>query len=411
MRYIFDMKKRPVSTLDPSKITTAAFVIEEDLLRHNLSILKYIREKTGATILHALKAWSTWELLPMEREYLNGTEVSSLNEARLGFEEFGPEVHMFAPAYQDEEFDDIMKYSSTIIFNSFAQWKKFKPHIKAYKAKTRKDIECGLRVNPEYSGVAEYGDIWTPCAPGSRLGIRISEFKAALAVDSHALDGISGLHFHIFVEKDLPDLLTALPAIEERFGEYFKKMKWVNFGGGLKFTDDAADVEGYIVTINEFQKKYGVQVHLEPGAAICWWSGTLVTTVLDIVERDDVPYKIPILDISFEDHLTDFFVSSDYDLKVRGAKIERDDTKLSGKNAYKFGGMTCIAGDKMEYAHIYEKPLKIGDKVVIDDAIQYTLIKCTMFNGVQHPSIVLWKDGEATTLRKFDYRDFKSRMG
>jgi carboxynorspermidine decarboxylase len=405
------MNKRPASTLDASKIKTAAFVIEEHILRHNLGILKYIHDKTGATMLHALKAWSTWQFLPMEREYLQGTEVSSLNEARLGYEEFGPEVHMFAPAYQDHEFDEIMKYSSTIIFNSFAQWKKFKPRIEEYWAKSGKRIECGLRINPEYSGESEHGDLWSPTAPGSRLGIRISEFKAALAENSSALQGIDGLHLHIFFEKDLSDFRAALPVIEEKFGEYFKGLKWVNFGGGLKFTDDSADVEGYITTINEFKQKYNVQVHFEPGAAICWYAGSLVTSVLDVVERDDVPYMIPILDISFEDHLTDFFVSSDLDLEVRGARIERDDTKLSDKNAYKFGGMTCIAGDKMAYAHIFAEKLNIGDKIIIDHAIQYTLIKITMFNGVQHPSIVLWKEGKATTLREFNYQDYKSRMG
>lgn len=405
------MPKRPASTIDASKIKTSSFVIEEDILRHNLSILKYIREKSGAKVLHALKAWATWELLPMEREYLDGTEVSSLNEARLGYEEFGPEVHMFAPAYKDEEFEEICKYSSTIIFNSFPQWKKFKPLVEKYAKSFGKEIECGLRINPEYSGEEEHGDLWSPTAPGSRLGIRLSEFKSALATDPQALDGISGLHLHIFFEKEVSDFKAALPVIEEKFGQYFKGMKWVNFGGGIKLTEDGADVEGFIDTLKSFQSKYGVHVHLEPGAAICWHSGSLVATVLDIVQRDDVPYKIPIVDISFEDHLTDFFVSEELDLQVRGARIERDDAKLSGKNAYKFGGMTCIAGDKLAYAHVFDTPLSIGNKIVIDDAIQYTLIKCTMFNGVQHPSIVLWKDGVAKTIREFNFDDFKSRMG
>lgn len=406
------MNKRPASTIDASKIQTPAFVIEEEILRHNLSILTYIRVKTGAKVFHALKAWATWQLLSMEREYLDGTEVSSLNEARLGHEHFGPEVHMFAPAYKEEEFEEIMKYSSTIIFNSFAQWKKFKPVVASYREKTGKEIECGLRINPEYSGPSEHGDLWAPTAPGSRLGIRISEFKAALAADPKALEGISGLHFHIFFEKDLANLNAALPIIEERFGEYFKDMKWVNFGGGLKFTDDAADVEGYIATINEFQNKHKVQVHLEPGAAIAWWAGSLVATVLDIVERDDVPHKIAILDISFENHLNDFFVSNEeLDVKVRGARVERDNSKIKGQHSYKLGGMTCIAGDQLPYMHIFPAPLKVGDKIIIDDAIQYTLIKVTMFNGVQHPSIVLWKNGAATTLRTFTYEDYKARMG
>ncbi len=405
------MNKRPASAVDVSKMQTPAFVIEETLLRHNLGILKYIREKTGAKVLHALKAYATWELLPMEREYIDGTEASSLNEARLGYEEFGAEVHMFAPAYKEEEFEDVMKYCSTIIFNSFAQWKKFKPQVEAYKAKAGKEIECGLRINPEYSGPSEHGNLWSPTAPGSRLGVRISEFKAGLAADPNALAGISGLHFHIFFEKDLADLRAALPVIEEKFGEYFKHMEWVNFGGGLKLTDDSADVEGYIETINAFQKKHDVHVHLEPGAAIAWWAGSLVATVLDIIERNDVPHKIAVLDISFENHLTDFFVSPDIDLKVRGADIERDDSKLAGKNAYKLGGMTCIAGDQMPYAHIFPSQLKIGDKIVVDDAIQYTLIKCTMFNGVQHPAIQLWKDGAPKTLREFTYEDYRARMG
>src|SRR5256885_716176 len=197
------MNKRPSSTIDVSKIETAAFVIEEDILRHNLGILKYIREQTGAKVLHALKAWATWELLPMEREYLDGTEVSSLNEARLGFEEFGPEVHMFAPAYKEEEFEEICKYSSTIIFNSFVQWKKFKPLVQAYRDKMDKEIECGLRINPEYSVPEEHGDLWSPTAPGSRLGIRLNEFQAALTEDAQALAEISGLHMHIFFEKDV----------------------------------------------------------------------------------------------------------------------------------------------------------------------------------------------------------------
>jgi carboxynorspermidine decarboxylase len=318
---------------------------------------------------------------------------------------------MFAPAYKEEEFEDICCYSSTIIFNSFAQWKKFKPLVEEYSKKLNKKIDCGLRINPEYSGPEEHGDLWSPTAPGSRLGIRLSEFESAIAEDPNALDGISGLHLHIFFEKDIADFQAALPVIEAKFGKYFTDMDWVNFGGGLKLTEDGADVEGFIETLKTFQEKYEVHVHLEPGAAICWWSGSLVATVLDIVERDDVPYKIPIVDISFEDHLTDFFVSPELELKVRGAEIERDDEKLSGKHAYKFGGMTCIAGDKMAYAHIFPTALKPGDKIVIDDAIQYTLIKCTMFNGVQHPAIVLWKDSKPQIIREFSYQDYKSRMG
>jgi carboxynorspermidine decarboxylase len=402
------MYKRPPSTLDPSKIETPAYVIEEDLLRHNLAILKDVRDKTGCKVFHALKAWATWPLFNITRDYLSGTEVSSLNEARLGFDEFGPEVHMYAPAYKPEEFKNVLKYSSTVIFNSFSQWKQFRRKVK----NSKKPIEVGLRVNPEICDKDGHGEMWNPCAPDSRLGIRISEFKAALEKDPTALEGVSGLHFHIFFEKTLEDLKAAIPVIEASFGPYLSRVKWVNFGGGQKISDDDYDQEGLIALIKDFQTRHGVQVHLEPGAAVAWQTGTLVATVLDIVTRSDVPYKMPILDMSFDAHLTDFTISTDLDLRIRGAEIVRDPAEYAGKpNLYKFGGGTCLAGDKLAYLHSFAEPLKVGDKIVFEDAIQYTLVKTTMFNGVQHPSIVLWKNGAPQTLRKFGYKDFKGRMG
>ncbi|MBI2612910.1 carboxynorspermidine decarboxylase [Candidatus Kaiserbacteria bacterium] len=392
---------RPRSTLDAGKIGTPAFVIEEKLLRHNLSVLKRVRDKTGATVLHALKAWATWPLFPIVKKYLSGTEVSSLNEARLGHEEFGPEVHMYAPAYKPEEFDAVLKNCSHIIFNSFGQFRQFKSNIK----KSKKRISVGLRINPEVTA-HERHHVWNPCAPDSRLGIRVSEFERELKRDPRALEGIDGLHFHIFFERDLSDLKQALPKIEKRFGRYFQEMKWINFGGGQRITDDGYDVEGLIKVINKFKKKYGVEVHLEPGAAIVWYAGTLVASVLDVIERKDVPYKVAILDISFEAHLTDFILSPVLELRIR-------DTGRKGqfRHAYKFGGSTCLAGDKINRIYTFKRPLKVGDKVIFEDAIQYTLVKTTMFNGVQHPSIILWKNGKSKTLRTFSYTDFKWRMG
>ena len=392
---------RPNSTLDPSKVGTPAFVIEEELLRHNLSILKRVADTTGATVLHPLKAWATWPLFPIVKEYLNGTEVSSLSEARLGREEFGAEVHMYAPAYKPEEFDEVMNNCSHIIFNSFGQWEQFKNKIKGSKKK----VSVGLRINPEVE-TGEKHSVWNPCAPDSRLGIRIDEFERELKQDPSALEGIQGLHFHIFFERELGDLKAALVKIEKNFGAYLKQMKWVNFGGGQRITDDGYDVEELIRLINDFQEKYGVEVHLEPGAALVWHAGTLVASVLDIIERADVPYKVAILDISFEAHLTDFILSPDLELRIRGAG-----KKGEHPNAYSFGGSTCLAGDKIDRVYTFDKPLKVGDKVVFEDAVQYTLVKTTMFNGVQHPSIVLWKNGKPTVLREFTYEDFKSRMG
>ncbi len=406
------MKKRPASTLRPSKIKTAAFVIEEEILRHNLSVLKYVKDKTGAKMYQALKTWATWPLFPITREYLDGTEVSSLNEARLGYDEFNHEVHMYAPAYKDEEFGDILKYCSTIIFNSFEQWKKFKPQVEKFVQKTGKKCECGLRINPEYVGKDEAGGLWTPCAPGSRLGIRINEFKAALKDDPSALDGISGFHFHIFWDKTFDELQEAVAVVEKNFSKYFVQVEWVNFGGGQKISDDEYNVEGLITLVNDFQKKHGVIVHMEPGAAIVKNAGALVASVLDVVYRDDVDYKIAILDMSFNAHTPDFLLSDELDMSVTGATIVHDEKELKRHtNAYQLAGGTCVTGDKLGHFHVFEKPLKTGDKVIMEDGIQYNLVQCTMFNGVQHPSIVLWKDGNAKTIREFTYQDFRARMG
>ncbi len=412
------MKKRPASTLDPKKIKSAAFVIEEDLLRHNLERLKYIKDQTGCKMFQALKTWATWPLFSITKKYLDGTEVSSLNEAKLGYEKFNRSVHMFAPAYKEEEFNEILKYCSTIIFNSFSQWKKFKPAVSKFVKKTGLKRECGLRINPEYTGKDEHSGLWSPCAPGSRLGVRISEFKEALKADPKALDGISGFHFHIFFDKTFEDLKEGLKAVEDKFGEYFAGRKWINFGGGQKMTDDDYDVEGLIKLVKNFQQKYNVTVHMEPGAVIVKCAGVLVSSVLDVVERDDVPYKIAILDMSFNAHTPDFLLSTDLDMPVTGAVIIRDESIIKkNSNTYQLAGGTCVTGDKLlgQY-HLFKNPLKAGDKVLMEDGIQYNLVQCTMFNGVQHPDIVLWKKNSKgkygpKLIRTFNYQDFKKRMG
>lgn len=364
-------------------------------------------------MFQALKTWATWELFPIVREYLDGTEVSSLNEARLGYDEFNHEVHMYAPAYKDEEFAEVLKYCSTIIFNSFDQWKKFKPQVEAYEKATGQKRECGLRINPEYLGKDEHGGLWSPCAPGSRLGIRLSEFEAALATDPHALDGISGFHVHVFFEKDFPDLAAVAALFEEKFGKYLPGKRWVNFGGGQQITNDGYGVDGFIAFIKAFQEKHGVTLHFEPGAAIVRNAGVLVASVLDIVKRDDVRYEIAILDMSFTAHTPDFLLSPDYDMHIRNAELERNDNKLASlKNAYVLGGGTCLTGDKLSYCHIFPQSLKPGDKIVMEDGIQYNMVQCTMFNGVQHPRICFLKEsGELQTIREFTYEDFRARMG
>lgn len=403
------MSSRPPLSIDYSKVTSSAFVIDDAVLRHNLSILKSIREATGCKMFQALKTWSTYPLFEITREYLDGSEASSLNEARLGHDFFNESVHIFAPAYVASEFERILENSSTVIFNSFPQWYTYKGAVMSYTKRTGKEIHCGLRINPEYIGDDEHENLWSPCAPGSRLGIRKSELDAELRKNPQALEGISGFHMHIFFDKDFEDLQKSTRLIEERFGAHLHTLEWLNLGGGQRITDDSYDVEGFTKLIREIQSKYKLTMHFEPGAAICKNAGALVTRVLDIVERDDVPYKIAILDMSFNAHTPDFLLSTDLDMPVLGARVVRDLT-LHADNLYQLAGGTCVTGDHLNHFHSFENNLSVGDHVVLLDGIQYNMVQCTMFNGVQHPSILHWKDGIMHTLRTFTYEDYKSRM-
>ncbi len=405
------MHTRPALTINTKKITSAAFVVDEQVLRYNLSILKHVKDATGCKMFQALKTWATYPLFSITKEYLDGTEVSSLNEARLGYDYFNKQVHMFAPAYTESEFSEVLKYTHTVIFNSCSQLEKYVPRIRAYNKKNKKQIEWGLRINPEFTGTDEHGGLWSPCAPGSRLGVRKSELIKALAANSKLLVGLSGFHFHMFFDKNFDELTGAVSVIESNFGEYLHALKWVNFGGGQKITDDGYDVRGLIRLVVRIQKKYNVIVHFEPGAAIVKNAGALVTKVLDIVERDDVAYKIAILDISFNAHTPDFLLSTDLDMPVLGARVMRDLTETRRRNIYQLAGGTCVTGDVLGHFHEFQKPLQVGDMLVLEDGIQYNMVQCTMFNGVQHPSIILTKNNKQKTIRTFTYKDFKNRMG
>ena len=390
----------------------ASFVIEEDCLRHNLSILKHVKDKTGCKMFQALKTWSTWPLFHITKDYLDGTEVSSLNEARLGYDQFNHDVHMLCAGVQRERIPRDPQLLQHDHLQHLRAMAAVQAAVEAHVKETGKAVECGLRINPEFIGKDEHGGLWSPCAPGSRLGIRISEFKKALAENPDALDGVSGLHFHIFFDKMFGDLKEAVEVTEAKFGEYFSRMKWINFGGGQKITDDDYDVDGLIQLVNSFQKRHGVTVHMEPGAAIVKNAGVLAANVLDIVERDDVDFKIAILDMSFNAHMPDFLLSPDLDMPVSGAEILRDAAQLKKhKHVYRLAGGTCVSGDQLMQWHAFKEPLKPGDKIVMQDAIQYNLVQCTMFNGVQHPAILLWKNGELKTIREFNYQDYRARMG
>ncbi|WP_169941187.1 carboxynorspermidine decarboxylase [Campylobacter sp. RM15925] len=371
-------------------IKTPAYVCEEALLRKNLELLKRVKDESGAKILVALKGFALSGVMDIVSEYLDGATCSGLHEAKFANDFVKGEIHTYSPAFKDEEFDEILAISKHVVFNSFNQWKKFKD--KALKS----GVECGLRVNPE-SSVAPT-DMYNPCGRFSRLGITAKNFRADL------LDGITGLHFHALCEESAESLETVLMAFEEKFGEFIPKMKWINFGGGHHITRKDYNIELLINLIKNFRAKYGVEVYLEPGEAVGWQTGFLISSVLDIVENEK---NIAILDTSAEAHMPDTIL-----MPYRPAV--RNESK-NGKFSYRFGGNTCLAGDivgidagNAEYK--FDEELKIGDRVIFEDQIHYTIVKNTTFNGIKLPDLLLLtKDGEIKTLREFGYEEYKRR--
>lgn len=368
-----------------NKIPSPFYLLEEQKLEDNLKLLKRVQVESGAKILLALKGFAFWSSFDLCRQYLAGVCASGLIEAKLAKYEFAKEVHTYSPAYKDEEFDEIVSISDHIVFNSFNQWQKFKARVK--------NVSCGLRVNPEYSEIEV--DLYNPCAPYSRMGITRKSFKPEL------LDGIEGLHFHTHCEQNSDALERGLKHFEEKFGEFIPKMKWINFGGGHHITRADYDVELLIKIIKEFKAKWGVEVYLEPGEAVGWQTGTLVATVLDIVENG---MQIAILDTSAEAHMPDT-LAMPYRAAVRDAGNVGDKPYL-----YRFAGNTCLAGDVMgDYS--FDKPLEIGDKIIFEDQIHYTIVKNTTFNGIKLPSLaILRKDGSIDVVREFGYEDYKMRL-
>ena len=377
--------------MDYTKIPSPAFVLDEKLLRRNLELIDSVQKKAGIEIILAFKGFAMWSVFPMVRQYLSGATASSLNEARLCFEEMKTCAHVYSPVYFDSEFNELMAYASHIVFNSFGQFERFYRKTKNAGHK----ISCGIRVNPEYSDVGT--DLYNPSAAGSRLGVGSNEFPDELP------DGIEGIHFHVLCESDSYSLEEVLKNLEAKYGKYLHQVKWVNMGGGHLMTK-AGYNHGHLVEIlKEFKSKYNVKVILEPGSAIAWETGVLVSTVQDIVEHKGI--KTAILDVSFTAHMPDT-LEMPYRPKIIGA------TEPNGNSIHLFrlGGVSCLAGDFME-AYDFGHPLQVGEKVVFLDMIHYTMVKTTMFNGVNHPSIAIWREnGELEIIREFGYTDFKSRL-
>lgn len=375
---------------DISTLPTPCYVVDEALLKKNLEILKSVQDRTGCKILLAQKAFSMYSTYPLIGEYLAGTTASGLFEARLGREEMPDrEVHVYSPAYKKREFEEIVTVADHIVFNSFAQYEKFYPSV----LKSGRDIEVGIRMNPEYSEIET--DIYNPCFKNSRLGTVVAEFPDTLP------EGISGLHFHTMCEQGADVLERTVAAVEEKFGKYFHGLKWLNFGGGHHITRDDYDVEKLVSIIDRVQKKYGVQVYLEPGEAVALNAGFLVTEVLDTLKNG---MDLAIVDTSAACHMPDV-LEMPYRPNIIGAGMP--DEKLY---TYRLGGPTCLAGDIIgDYS--FDEPLKIGDRLVFCDMAIYSMVKNNTFNGMPLPAIV-WcgEDGVCRTVKSFGYEDFKCRL-
>ena len=387
-----------------SQLRTPCYVVQEQKLRENLEILREIREKTGCHILLAQKAFSMYRLYPMIGQYLDGATASGLHEARLGYEEMGKENHIFSPAYRAEEMPEILRMCDHIVFNSPAQFRKYKDQVKGYRScggKTGRSM--GLRINPECS-TQEGHAIYDPCAPYSRLGTTLERLQAELTEEE--ICELDGLHFHTLCEQNSDDLATTLKAVEEKFGRYLGRMKWINFGGGHHLTRKDYDRGLLKKCIRHVKETYGVEVYLEPGEAVALNAGELITEVLEIVDNG---MKIAILDTSAACHMPDV-LEMPYRPPLKGAVSMADVDLRENKYVYRLAGPTCLAGDVIG-DYVFDHPLQCGERLVFQDMAIYTMVKTNTFNGMNLPDIVLEKeDGECEIVRTFGYEDFKSRL-
>lgn len=374
------------------KIPSPCYVMDEKLLRKNLALIKYVKESAGVNIILAFKAFALWKSFPIIKEYIGHSTASSVFEAQLAYEEMGSPAHTFSPAYTKENFPVFMKYSSHITFNSLNQFERFYPMV----VEAGNKISCGLRINPEYSVVET--DMYDPTAPGSRLGIIADHLGDKLP------EGVEGLHFHTLCESSSFDLEKTLLVIEKKFGHLLTQVKWLNMGGGHLMTREGYNTDHLILLLKSFKAKFpNLEITLEPGSAFAWDTGVLVSTVTDIVENRGV--KTAILDVSFACHMPDC-LEMPYKPRIRGAYQDTVD----GLPTYRMGGNSCLSGDFVgEWS--FDEPLGVGDKIVFEDMIHYTIVKTTMFNGVSHPGIGLWtQNNELEMYREFNYNDYKNRM-
>jgi carboxynorspermidine decarboxylase len=377
-------------SIDYNKIPSPCYVIDEDRFRKNLALIKKVSDDSGAEIILAFKGFAMWGVFDILKEYVSGAAASSVNEARLCYEEIGSPAHTYCPVYKEADFENILKYSSHLSFNSLSQYRKYSSELKKYSKK----ISAGLRINPEYSEISH--GLYNPCSPGSRLGVTAEDLKNGLP------EGIEGLHFHVLFESDSFALEKILGVVEEKFGHLFSRLKWINMGGGHLMTRKDYNTDHLIKLLKEFRQRTGLHIILEPGSAFAWETGELVSTVEDIVKNKGI--QTAILDVSFTAHMPDCL-----EMPYK-PKIINGSDPVEGKPVYRMGGNSCLSGDFMgDWS--FDEELKTGDRIIFWDMIHYTMVKTTTFNGVRHPSIGIWTlNDKFRLLKEFGYEDYRDRL-
>lgn len=387
--------------IDFTQFPSPCYILEEELLRRNLRLIKSVADRAGVEIILAFKSFAMWRSFSLFREYIDHSTASSVYEARLAFEEFGSKAHTYSPAYTEPDFPEIIRCSSHITFNSLAQFRRFHPMVMADAAVADADaiaggaISCGIRINPEYSEVET--ELYNPCAPGTRFGITADLLPDVLP------QGIEGFHCHCHCESSSLELEHTLEHIEQKFSRWFPQIQWLNLGGGHLMTRQDYDTEHLIGLLQGLKARYPyLRIILEPGSAFTWQTGVLTSQVIDIVESRGI--RTAILNISFTCHMPDC-LEMPYQPTVRGAELGEE-----GAHVYRLGGNSCLSGDYMGLWS-FDHELQIGERIVFEDMIHYTMVKTNMFNGIHHPSIGLWtKTGNAEIYKHFFYEDYRGRM-
>lgn len=385
-----------------SELHEPVYVLEEERLRRNLSLIRRVVHDADVEIILAFKAYALWKTFPIFREYIHATTASSLYEARLGYEEFGAQTHTFSPAYNDQEIDAIARCSSHLTFNSLSQYERYHTRVR----EVHSSISLGLRVNPEYSEVETL--LYNPCAPGTRFGVIADKIPLRLPAD------IEGFHCHTLCESGADVFERTLQHIEEKFSRWFPQLKWINFGGGHLMTRKDYDVDRLIRILRDFHRRYPhLHVILEPGSAFGWQTGPLIAQVVDVVE--DRGYRTAVLNVSFTCHMPDC-LEMPYHPAVRNARIleygnaEQELQNMQRPHVYRLGGCSCLSGDYMGDWQ-FDHELEVGENIIFEDMLHYTTVKTNMFNGITHPSIaIVHPQGNLEWLRRYSYEDYKTRM-